>query len=219
MGLSVALTCDGWLSRVFRGYFVVTIHWINPTFDMQSLVLDFLHFPPPHDQHNTRDILLNIINDYKLGPRVRAVTTDNGSEMPPAFQQVRTYLNEQFCQDLGNDFHIICGCHIIDRAVKDLAVYMRAQLQKLRDLLKGIRLSSTLRQKFKNIKVRLGRVHLRDVPGLDVDARCSSSFVMIKSSFELKDVLEAICNDNTLILEKGLLMRKSGKYCKRCPNS
>jgi hypothetical protein len=95
-------------------------------------------------------------------------------------------------------FYIRCGCHIIDRAVKDSAVYMRAQLQKLRDLLKGIRLSSTLRQKFKNIQVRLGRVHLRDVPGLDVDTRWSSSFVMMKSSFELKDVLEAICNDNTL---------------------
>jgi hypothetical protein len=164
---------------VFRGYFVVTIHWITPSFDMQSLVLDFLHFPPPHDQRNTRDILLNIINDYKLGPRVRAVTTDSGSEMPPAIQQVRTYLNVQFGQDLGNDFQIRCGCHIIYRAAKDSAVYMRAQLQKLRDLLKGIRLSSTLRQKFMNIQVRLGRVHLRDVPGLDVDTRWSSSFVMI----------------------------------------
>jgi hypothetical protein len=33
----VALPCDGWSSRVFRGYFVVTIHWITPTFDIQSL--------------------------------------------------------------------------------------------------------------------------------------------------------------------------------------
>jgi hypothetical protein len=107
---------------VFRGYFVVTIHWITPTFDIQSLVLEFLHFPPPHDQHNTRDILLNIINDYKLGPRVRAVSTDSGSKMPPAIQQVRKDLNEQFCQYLGNDFHIRCGFHIIDRAVKDLAI-------------------------------------------------------------------------------------------------
>jgi hypothetical protein len=82
---------------------------------------------------------------------------------------------------------------------------MRAQLQKLRDLLKGIRLSSTIRQKFKNTQVRLGTVHLRDVPDLDVDTRWSSSFVMIKSSFELKDVLEAICNDNNLnVGEKAL---------------
>jgi hypothetical protein len=114
----LALTCDGWSSRIFRSLFVVTIHWISTTFHMQRLVLEFLHFPPPHDQHNTRDILLNIINNYKLGPRVRAVTTDSGSEMPPAIQQVRQYLNEQFSHDFGNDFHIRCGCHIIDRAVK-----------------------------------------------------------------------------------------------------
>jgi hypothetical protein len=50
---------------------------------------------------------------------MRAVTTDSGNEMPPAIQQVHEYLNEQFCQDLGNDFHIRCGFHIIDRAVKD----------------------------------------------------------------------------------------------------
>jgi hypothetical protein len=114
--------------------------------------------------------------------------------MPPAIAQVREYLNEQFSGDLGTDFHTRCGCHIIDRAVKDSAVHMRAQLQKLRDLLKGIRLSSTIRQKIKNTQVCLGRVHLRDVPGLDVDTRWGSSFAMIKSSFELKDVLEAICN-------------------------
>jgi hypothetical protein len=117
--------------------------------------------------------------------------------MPPAIKQVREYLNEQFSRDLGTDFHTRCGCHIIDRAVKDSAVHMRAQLQKLRDLLKGIRVSSTIRQKIKNTQVCLGRVHLQDVPGLDVDTRWSSSFAMIKSSFELKDVLEAIYNDNT----------------------
>jgi hypothetical protein len=157
----VALTYDIWSSRVFRSYFVVTIHWISTTFDMQRLVLEFLHFPSPHDQHNTRDFLLNIINNYKLGPRVRAVTMDSGSKMPPAIQQVRQFLNEQFSLDFGSDFHIRCGCH------------MRAQLQKLMDLLKVIGLSNTIRQKFKNAQVRLGRLHLRDVPGRGVDTRWS----------------------------------------------
>jgi hypothetical protein len=102
--------------------------------------------------------------------------------------------------------------------VKDSAVYVRAQLQKLRDLLKGIRLSSTIRQKFKNTQVRLGRVHLRDVPGLDVDTRWSSSFVTIKSSFELKDVLEAICNDNTLNIGEKALTEEEWKVLRTASN-
>jgi hypothetical protein len=103
------LTCDCWSRILFRSYFVVTIHWISTMFDMQRLVLEFLHFPPPHDQHNTRDILLNIINNCKLGPHMRAVTTDSGSEMSPAIQQVRQYLNEQF--------HMILGAILILNAV------------------------------------------------------------------------------------------------------
>jgi hypothetical protein len=95
---------------------------------------------------------------------------------------------------------------------------MRAQIQKLRDLLKGVRLSSTIRQIIKNTQVCLGRVHLRDVPGLDVDTRWSSSFAMIKSSFELKDVLKATCNDNTPNIGEKALTEEEWKVLRTVSN-
>jgi hypothetical protein len=35
----VALTCDGWSSRIMRGYFVVTLHWICNDWRLRSSVL------------------------------------------------------------------------------------------------------------------------------------------------------------------------------------
>ena len=45
----VALTLDGWSSRVMRGYLVVTAHWIDTTdsWKLRSCVLDFVYFPFP----------------------------------------------------------------------------------------------------------------------------------------------------------------------------
>src|SRR5690349_5995081 len=75
----IALTLDGWSSRVVRGYLVVTAHWIDTTKDswtLRSCVLDFVHFPPPHNTETTSELLLKVLEDYNIGSRVRAVTTD-----------------------------------------------------------------------------------------------------------------------------------------------
>jgi hypothetical protein len=92
-----------------------------------------------------------------------------------------------------------------------LSCLYEGSVTKIEGFAQGIRLSSTLRQNFKNIQVSLGRVHLRDIPGIDVDTRWSFSFVMIKSSFDLKDVLEAICNDNTLNIGERALNEEEWK--------
>lgn len=57
----IALTCDGWSSRVYRGYFVVTAHWITEEFELKHIVLEFSYFPEPHNQCTTKALLLRIL--------------------------------------------------------------------------------------------------------------------------------------------------------------
>lgn len=49
----VALTCDGWSSRIMKGYFVVTLHWVDENWNLRSTVIEFIYFPPPHNQCTT----------------------------------------------------------------------------------------------------------------------------------------------------------------------
>jgi hypothetical protein len=80
----VAITCDGWSSSVIRGYFVVTLHWIDTEWRQRSSVLEFKYFPPPHNMHTTSSLLLRILDTFNLNTKIRAITTDSGGEMPPA---------------------------------------------------------------------------------------------------------------------------------------
>jgi hypothetical protein len=117
----VALTCDGWSSRIMRGYFVITVHWICSDWVLRSCVLDFKYFPTPHNTLTTCDLLHGVIIDNNLQTRIRAVTTDSASEMAPALDLVRNRLNEGFGLRLQSTWHIRCICHVMNRAAVDAA--------------------------------------------------------------------------------------------------
>lgn len=181
----VALTCDGWSSRVMRGYFVVTVHWIDSDWAMRSAVLEFTYFPPPHNTTTTADLIIAILDHYKLSTKVRAITTDSGSEMPPAMKVVMERLNDDFDTKLSEDWHIRCACHIMDRAVIDCEALVKKETAMVRDLLKTIRNSTPLRVAWKQIQIRLGREQkdVVDVPNLDVETRWNSMFIMIDACY------------------------------------
>ena len=118
LGSRFALTRDGWSPRVMRGYFVITVHWISEAFLLKSVVLEFLYFPPPHNQFTTRDLLKKRISEWKLESRIRYVTTDSGSETEPAMEHVRTILNRFENTCIPSDWHLRCAFHIVHNAVK-----------------------------------------------------------------------------------------------------
>ncbi|OAE27781.1 hypothetical protein AXG93_2167s1100 [Marchantia polymorpha subsp. ruderalis] len=192
--VDVALTCDGWYSRIMRGYFDVTLHWVDENWNLRSTVIEFVYFPPPHNQWTTSELLLSILKDLNLATRVRAVTTDSGGEMPPAMRHVAAKLNEEFDAKLESDWHVRCVCHIINRAVEDCGTIVKPVVEKIRSLLKMIRVSAVLRVTFREIQVLLGRRNIVDVPGLDVESRWNSMFEMVDNCFLVKYVFESMCN-------------------------
>jgi len=192
---NIALTCDGWSSRVYRGYFVVTAHWITETFESRNIVLEFVYFPEPHNQWTTKALLLRIMYDFQIQHRVTSITSDNGSEMIAAIEHVRQELNTKYNRSIPDQWHIRCICHIIHRAVTDALEPLKSGLCELRELLKGIRFAKKNRELFKEAQILLNKPTVKDVPGLDVENRWSSLFLMIENCIELKDIFESVCAD------------------------
>ncbi|BBN01618.1 hypothetical protein Mp_2g08860 [Marchantia polymorpha subsp. ruderalis] len=182
------------IALVLEGYFVLTLHSVDKNWNLRSTVIEFIYFPPPHNQWTTSELLLSILKDLNLATRVRAVTTNSGGEMPPAMRHVAAKLNEEFDAKLESDWHVRCVCHIINRAVKDCETIVKLVVEKIRSLLKMICVSAVLRVAFREIQVLLGRRNIVDVPGLDVETRWNSMFEMIDNCFLVKDVFESMCN-------------------------
>jgi len=43
-----SLTTDAWSSRVYKGYMVITAHWVDSNWCLKGCLLDFFRFPTPH---------------------------------------------------------------------------------------------------------------------------------------------------------------------------
>jgi hypothetical protein len=102
-----------------RGYIVVTLHWICNDWRLRSSVLEFRFFPSAHNDVTTSELLNIILRDYNINTRIRAITSDSGSEMAPAMNRLRDQLNKEFNLRLTESFHIRCVCHVMNRAAVD----------------------------------------------------------------------------------------------------
>lgn len=191
----VSITCDGWSSCTNRQYFVTTIHWINNDWCMKNSILDFRYFPPPHDAISTYEILISIIEEFKLQNKLISITSDSGSEMAPAINNVKQKLIETYKANIPNEFHIRCVCHIINRSVVDATKFISIEVEKLRTLLKIIRNTSKLRNEFKKLSISLGISNGSEPPNLDTEIRWNSLFLMINNSYKYKLVFEAMNNN------------------------
>jgi len=192
---NIAITCDGWSSRIFRGFFAVTAHWITAEFELKNVLIDFVYFPAPHNQWTTKAVLLSVLHEFGIEKKVTAVTTDSGPEMPKAMEHVRVDLNSKYNLNIPKYWHVRCACHVIHRAVTDAIEPLSATIQLLRNLLSGIRVSQHNRSLFKDAQKHLDHSKIRDVPTNDIENRWSSTFKMVQKAYDLKWVFEIVCND------------------------
>ena len=123
----VALTLDGWSSRIMKGYMVVTLHWVDENWCLKNAVLELKYFPGPHNQHTTSELIIAILKEFNIHTRVRAITLDSGGEMVPAIKLVHSYLDQVSATNVSNaiDFHMRCVCDIINRTVADATTLIK----------------------------------------------------------------------------------------------
>lgn len=188
----VSLTADAWSSTVYKGYVVITGHWIDANWCLQSVILDFKRFPTPHTADAICTTLMDTIIGWDLASSLRAVTTDNASDMTAGIKGLREKLNDlspgQYPEVEG--FHVRCLAHIINLAVKSCMGEVHDKIKKIRMLLSGMRSSVKRRDLFDKCRKELD-VECQ-LPNLDSETRWSSTFIMIKRAFAARRVLNAV---------------------------
>lgn len=65
---------------------------------------------------------------------------DNGSEMPHAMRIVSSRLQREFSVQIGDECHVHCVCHIVNRGVSDAESVLKNNVEKIRSILKVVRM-------------------------------------------------------------------------------
>uniref|UniRef100_A0A2N9J0F8 HAT C-terminal dimerisation domain-containing protein n=1 Tax=Fagus sylvatica TaxID=28930 RepID=A0A2N9J0F8_FAGSY len=77
-GSRVAITTDLWTSsNKKRGFMVVTRHYINDSWILESQIMRFIYVPSPHTKEVLSTVLLECLLEWNVDRKLSTVTVDN----------------------------------------------------------------------------------------------------------------------------------------------
>ena len=102
----ISLTTDAWSSNTMDPYLSLTVHFITPSWTLQTYCLRTIYMPESHTGENLAVMIRNILREYEVTlDRVVSITTDSGRNMVKA------------CDELTSLTRVPCFGHILHNAI------------------------------------------------------------------------------------------------------
>ncbi|KAI3745856.1 hypothetical protein L6452_08267 [Arctium lappa] len=173
----ICLTSDCWTSITIDGYMSLTAHFIDSSWNLQKVILNFSFLAPPHTGLALSDHIFSLLKDWGIQKKVFSVTLDNASSNDAMVDFLKYELD---LVSQGAYFHVRCCAHIMNLIVQDGLKEVDDAIIKVRDSVKYFRGSQARRQRFLS---SVAHVELQSSRGLqqDVPTRWNSTYIMLES--------------------------------------
>lgn len=103
---NVSITADLWRTKRCQHYLCITIHWLDPLFNLKAKVLSFRQFKGREFAVRLRRHITRVLTHYNLMGKITATVTDNGANIKAASNAIRSF---------GIRFH--CLAHALNLVV------------------------------------------------------------------------------------------------------
>lgn len=219
---SVSFTIDAWTSTSCKSFYGITIHFIDDSWKMHSLALDFVASHGKHTGKDIANIFVTTLTEYNLKRKVQGITLDNAAANTTFISNLGDMLqNESISFDKENQ-HFRCFSHILNLGVQDVLKFLNVEasnnesnsssedddsdisdtdsdtktlnsVMKVRKTFKIFKYSEQLQKKLQNCCDTININYVK--PQIDVRTRWNSTYKMLKVAIDLKPAL-IILNQN-----------------------
>ncbi|XP_024043240.1 zinc finger BED domain-containing protein RICESLEEPER 2-like [Citrus clementina] len=187
----VAITTDMWTAcNQKKGYMVVTGHFIDNSWHLQSRILRFIYVQAPHTADCISQILVKCLMDWNLDRKLSTVTLDNCSTNDAMVARLKGLLSTESMILSGNFFHMRCAAHILNLIVKDGLSVIESGITRVRDSVSYWSSSPKRVEKFE-VACRQIQIDVKKL-GLDCPTRWNSTFAMLELAVKYKSVFSRL---------------------------
>ena len=187
-------TTDIWTCGIQKiAYMSVTIHWIDSSWELNSLLIGFEHIQGIHTGENIAHVFVKVLKEFGLENSLLSVTLDNAGNNGTFISFLRVLLQDTIACG-GQLLQCRCAAHIINLVVKDGIACIAKDLRKLRVLVKSLRNPQRVEKFEKRVEEILVPTNTNYAtkarPTLDVATRWNSTFEMIKSCMPYAQIFD-----------------------------
>ncbi|GMY21390.1 zinc finger BED domain-containing protein RICESLEEPER 2-like [Fagus crenata] len=191
-GSRVAITTDMWTSsNKKRGFMVVTGHYINDSWILESQIMRFIYVPSPHTKEVLSTILLECLLEWNVDRKLSTVTVDNCTTNDAMMRILLEKLEVSSLALGGSLLHMRCAAHILNLVVQDGLAVIGDGIERIRDSVLFWTASPKRRQKFDESSRHLRISNTKELV-LDCKTRRNSTYLMLASALIYKDVFSRL---------------------------
>ncbi|KAE8710169.1 hypothetical protein F3Y22_tig00110327pilonHSYRG00116 [Hibiscus syriacus] len=190
MNSRIALTTGMWTSSNQRkGYMVVTAHFIDNGWKLQSQTLRFLYVPAPHTAEVLAEHLKECIHSWNIDIRLSCITVDN--------RTTNDAMIDILCQEFpygslmlhGRFLHMRCCAHILNLIIQDgLSSEIKNGLDRIRDSVAFWTGSDKRNQNFEQVAKQVVPECTKKLQ-LDCKTRWNSTYNMFMVALNYKEMV------------------------------
>src|SRR6266511_391308 len=195
----VSLTSDMWTANNNSAFLSLTIHYADKNWKLKSFLLDIIPFSLSirHTGINITQAIMEALEEYDLGTKTLALTTDNASTMVLCGRLLMDELENTF-NNLSFS-HYRCAAHILNLAVQEGLQLIGEAVEKVRSLVTYLRSSLPMLDSLQTL-CEMKRINYL-TPELDCKTRWNTCFYMLKKFVHLLPALNLLRVDNRRVNE------------------
>ncbi|CAN1775305.1 Putative AC9 transposase [Linum perenne] len=115
----IAIATDMWSSNNNKhGFMVVTAHFIDASWILQSSILRFVYVPYPHTKDALCGVLFESLAEWNIDNKLSTVIVDNYSTNDAMIRSLILQLDRTSLMVDGSLFHMRCAAHILNLIVQ-----------------------------------------------------------------------------------------------------
>ncbi|XP_020599519.1 zinc finger BED domain-containing protein RICESLEEPER 3-like, partial [Phalaenopsis equestris] len=184
----VSLTADCWTSNQTIGYMCLTAHYIDESWKIRKVIINFIELEPLHTGTYICDAICECLLEWNLQDKISTITLDNASNNDVAASSLKANFQSRGKLNFrGYFFHVRCCAHIINIMVQDGLKEIQEIIHNIRESVKYLKKSPTRLHKFVEVAKQLGVPTTRSL-SIDVSTRWNSTFNMLESAFIYRNV-------------------------------
>ncbi|KAL5538055.1 hypothetical protein UlMin_045842 [Ulmus minor] len=184
----IAITTDMWTaSNQKKGYMVVTAHYIDDSWILQSKILRFMYVPCPHNAETISYALMGCLMDWNVDRKLSTLTLDNCTTNDAAIPIMKDKLFSSGLMLSGDFFHMRCAAHILNLIVKDGMFILDKGIVNIRESVSYWTATTKRNEKFMETARQL-HIQSTKVLALDMPVRWNSTYVMLSTALIYKSV-------------------------------
>lgn len=186
----IALTSDVWTSLATQSYISATTHFVTSEWELNSCVLQTLHFPESHTGVHVSEKLKEICSNFSVSyDKVVAVVHDHGSNMQASLR---------ILHDDSGWASVNCAAHTLQLCVNEglqlpnIAALLGTGQKLVGHFKHSSKATAALAQKQKQMNIPVKKL-IQDCP-----TRWNSSFYMLKRILEVRWPISAVLDKESI---------------------